>query len=73
MKKVLLIIGILLIIACVLLLVFALLYRHSYYNLFDGTPEHYKHLHQKMVTFFTAGGISALIGAVCVIIHTKIR
>ena len=72
MKKTLLILAIVAVIACVLCLILALMFRSSYYNLLDGTPEHYEKLHQQMVIFFTSGGISAVIGAVCFIIRSKI-
>lgn len=72
MKKVLLIIGILSIVFCVLFLLFALLNMYGYYNLFDGTAEHYRSLHNKMTASFIIGIVLAVIGAVCIIIRSKI-
>lgn len=72
MKKVLLIIGILSIIVFIVFLLLALINMHGYYNLFDGTAEHYKRLHQRMTTSFIISIISAIIGALSFIIHSKI-
>lgn len=72
MKKLLLIIGIVAIIFCVLFLLFALLNMHSYYNLFDGTAEHYSRLHQRMNISFIVGAVLAVIGIACIIIRSKI-
>lgn len=72
MKKLLIIIGIVCIIGCVIFLLFALLNMHAYYNLLDGTAEHYNRLHQKMIISFAMGIVFAVIGTVCVIIRSKI-
>ena len=72
MKKLLLIIGIVTIVACVLFVLFALLNMHAYYNLFDGTAEHYNWLHKRMIISFVIGIILAVTGAVCFIIRSKI-
>ena len=72
MRKILLTVGILCIIACVLFVLFALIYMHSYYNLFDGTAEHYKNLHNRMAISFIGAIILAAIGTALVIIRSKI-
>ena len=72
MKKLLLILGIVIIIACVLSLVLALWNLYAYYNVLDGSQELYHRLHQRMTAFFMAGGILAVIGAACMIIRSKI-
>lgn len=72
MKKTLLVIGVLCIIAFILLLLFALLYMHGYYNLFDGTAEHYERLHQRMTISFIISIASAIIGIICFIVRSKI-
>ena len=72
MKQVFLIIGILSIIACILVLLFAALNMHAYYNLLDGTAAHYSRLHHRMIISFIIGVALAVIGAVCFIIRSKI-
>ena len=72
MKKILLIVGVISIIVCVLFLLFALLNMHTYYNLFDGTAEHYNKLHYRMNISFIIGTVLAVIGTVCIIIRSKI-
>ena len=72
MKKLLLIVGIISIVVCVLLLLFAVLNMHAYYNLVDGTAGHYNRLHQRMIISFVIGSILAVIGTGCIIVHSKI-
>jgi len=72
MKKLLLIIGIASITVCVLFLLFAILNLSGYYNLFDGTAEHYNRLHNRMIFSFAIGTLLAAIGTVCFIIRSKI-
>lgn len=71
MKKLLLLIGVVAIIACILSLLLALANIHAYNNLFDGTPEHYNRLHQKAIVFFIATIVLALIGTACIIFYNK--
>ena len=66
MKKRLLIIGIVIIIAGVLSLLFAGLNLFGYYHVLDGTAELYGALHQRAVVFGVAGIALSVIGAVCV-------
>ena len=72
MKRLFLIIGIVIIIAAVLFLLFALLNMHTYYNLYDGTPAHYRNLHSSMIISFIIGVVLVIIGTVCIIIRNKI-
>lgn len=72
MKRLLLIIGIISIIACVLFLLFAFLNMFGYYNVVDGTAGLYKKMHQRMIISFTVGAVLAVIGTVCIIIQSKI-
>ena len=72
MKKLLLVVGILSVIACILLLIFAVLSLLGYYNVLDGSAELYNKLHQRMTISFAAGIVLAVIGAVCFIIRSKI-
>lgn len=70
MEILLLIVGIICMIAGVLSLLFAALNRHGYYNLHDGEGNIYVRLHRRMIIFFVAGIILAVIGIVCIIIYS---
>lgn len=72
MKKLLLIIGIVSLIACVLSLLLAALSLHGYYHVLDGSSELYVRLHRRMILFFIIGLVLAVIGIVCLIIRSKI-
>lgn len=72
MKNVLLIVGILIIVACVLSLVFAFLNMQAYYNLRDGSAELYHKLHYRMIFYFIVGIVLAAIGAACIILRFKL-
>ena len=73
MKKALLIIGIILIIAGVLALLFAALNRFGYYNLLDGSSEQYAALRRRMNISFIAGLALAALGAACIFIRTRLQ
>lgn len=73
MKKLLLIVGIILIIAGVLALLFALFNRFGYYNLLDGSAEQYAALRRRMNISFIAAFALAALGAVCLIIRTRLQ
>ena len=68
MDTVLLIAGTVFIAAGVLFLLIALLNRHGYKNLVDGTAGHYRRLRRRALVFFIAGIALAVIGAVGVIL-----
>ena len=72
MKKLLLIAGIIVLIACALSLAFAVLNLFGYHHVLDGSPELYDRLHQRMTAFFIAGAVLAAVGTVCIILHFKI-
>ena len=71
MKKLLLIIGIVIIVACVLSLLYALLNLYGYYHVLDGSGELYGRLHRRMIVFLITGILLAAIGAVCFVIRSK--
>ena len=71
MKKRLLIVGIILIVASVVSLLFAALQLFGYYHVLDGSAALYARLHQRAITFFIIGG-ALLFGAVaCLILRAK--
>lgn len=72
MRVFLLIVGIVLLVACVLSALYAALNLHTYHNLLDGTPEHYKNLHKKAIVFFIVAAVLLLLGVACLIIRAKI-
>ena len=72
MKKLLLIIGIVSIIACVLFLLFALLNLFGYHNVLDGSADFYDRLYRRTFVYFVIGIVLAVIGSVCIITYYKI-
>ena len=70
-KKFLLIIGIVIIIAGVIALLFSALQRYGYYHLLDGDADMYIRLHWGMIISFVIGIVLMVSGAVCLIIHAK--
>lgn len=72
MKKMLLILGIVCIAACVLFLLFAALQWFGYYHVLDGSSELYDRLHRRGILYSIIGIALAAIGTTCMIIHAKI-
>ena len=66
MKKALLIIGIIIIVAGVLSLLFAGLNLFGYYSVLDGSSELYARMHQRSIVFGVVGIALAVVGAVCI-------
>ncbi len=71
MKKTLLIIGIVIIIAGILSLLFAGLNLFGYYHVLDGSPGLYRSLHQRSIVFAVIGIVLAVIGAVCIRVRKR--
>ncbi len=71
MKKLLLIVGVIVLAACVLALVVALWNRFAYYHVLDGSAALYDRLHRRMTVSFVVSGVLAAVGAVCLIVRTK--
>ena len=72
MKKLLLILGIVIIIAGVIALLFSALQRHGYYHLLDGDADMYIGLRRKMIIFFVIGIVLEVIGTACIIIRARL-
>ena len=72
MKKLLLIIGVVIIIAGVIALLFSALQRYGYYHLLDGDTDLYIRLHWGMIISFVLGIVLVAIGAGCLIIRAKL-
>ena len=71
MKKLLLIIGIIGIIAGGLSLLIAAWSGYAYYHVLDGSSELYRTLHLRMIRFMIIGGCLLVFGTVCLVIRLK--
>ena len=61
--------GIVILIAGVIALVFSALQGYGYYHLLDGEADLYIRLHRRMLLFFVIGMILAVIGVSCITIR----
>ena len=71
MKKLLLIIGVVLILAGVIVLLFSALQRFGYYHLLDGDADMYVAMRWKTIISLVIGIFLVVMGAVCLIARTK--
>ena len=69
MKKFLLILGILIIIAGVAALLFSALQGYGYYHLLDGDGDMYLRMHRRMILYLVIGIVLVVIGTACMIIR----
>lgn len=72
MKKLLLIIGIVLFIACGVFLLLAALKLSGYNNVMDGSAELYQKLQSRATRNLIIGIVFAVIGVLCMIVRVKI-
>jgi len=72
MKRLLLIVGMISLIACVLSLLFSAFNRFGYYHMLDGSSDLYVRLHWRMVIFFVVGIVFAVIGTACLIVRSMV-
>ena len=72
MKKILLIVGIMSIIACVLSLLLAVVFWFGYYQVLDGSVDLYIRLYQRRIICCGSGITFLVIGIVCMIVRSKI-
>lgn len=72
MKNFLLIIGIAMLLAGVIALLFSALQRFGYYHLLDGDAELYLRLRGRMILSFVIGIVLVAMGAVCLFIRTRL-
>lgn len=72
MKKLLLIVGIMSMVACVLSLLLAVMFWIGYYQVLDGSSELYIRLYQRRMICLKSGIIFLIIGTVCMLIRSKI-
>ncbi len=71
MRKVLLIAGIIVIIACVIALLFGALQLFGYYHVLDGSKALYDRLHRRAILSFVIAGILAAAAVVCFVARSK--
>ena len=71
MKKILLIVGIVSLIACALSFLISAFSWFGYYHVMDGSADLYMSLHQRMIICFLAGIVLAVVGIICMVIHFK--
>ncbi|MBR0081973.1 MAG: hypothetical protein IJP98_04450 [Clostridia bacterium] len=72
MKKLLLILGILFLVAAALSLLFAALQLFGYYHVLDGSAALYARLFRRAILFFSIGGGLALLGVLGLILRAKV-
>ena len=71
MKNLLLIVGVIVIIACIMALLFAGLNLFGYYHALDGSPDFYARLHRRAIFWGGVGVVLAAVGTACVAIYAK--
>ena len=72
MKIFLLVLGIVMIAAAVLSVLFAALNLYGYYHTHDGSPELYARMQRRAVIFFIVGAVLAAAAVVCFIVRAKL-
>ena len=72
MKNLLLAVGILLLVACLLFLVFAAFCQYGRYHVLDGSPVLYKRLERRALISCAVGVVLALGGIACIVIRSRI-
>ena len=72
MRKLMLILGVILVIAAVVALAYAALSLFGYYNVLDGSSALYDRLHRRAILFFIIGGVLAVIAIVSLIVRTRL-
>ena len=72
MKKTVFVIGIVIIAACVLALLYAGLNLFGYYRVLDGSAELYQRLHHRAVLSALIGAVLGIIGIACIVIRSRI-
>ena len=71
MRKLLLIVGVILLLAGAISLLFAALNLFGYYRVLDGSHALYSRLHQRAILFFVIGGILAAMGIVSIVLRSR--
>ena len=72
MRKLMLILGVILVIAAVVALAYAALSLFGYYHVLDGSSALYSRLHSRAILFFIVGGVLLAIGIVSFIVRGRL-
>ena len=72
MRKWLLILGVIVIIAAAVALAFAALNLSGYYNVMDGSSALYDRLHRRAILFFIIGGVLVVGGVAMLILRGRL-
>lgn len=72
MKKILLIIGVVIIVVGVIALLYAAFNRFIFYSLLDGSNSMYSRLRIRMTTSFIIGVACEVVGVICLIIKSRL-
>ena len=72
MRKVLLIAGIILLVACVIAFIAAIFFNYMYMHVLDGSTELYARLHSRAIISLIVGIVLAVIGTVLFIVRSKV-
>ena len=72
MKKAILIIGVIVIVACIFSLVYALFNMYGYRHVLDGSPALYDRLHRRTIIYFALGAFLALVGTLFIVLRRRL-
>lgn len=72
MRKILLIAGIILFVACAIAFLAAIFFNYAYMHVLDGSTELYARLHSRAVIALVVGIVLAAVGIVCFIVRSKV-
>ena len=72
MRKVLLIAGIIVFVACAIAFLAAIFFNYAYMHVLDGSTELYARLHSRAVIALVVGIALAVVGIVCFIVRSKV-
>ena len=72
MRKILLIAGIIVFVACAIAVLAAIFFNYMYMHVLDGSTELYARLHSRAIISLVVGIVLAVIGIVCFIVRSKV-
>ena len=72
MRKVLLIAGIIVFVACAIAFIAAIFFNYMYMHVLDGSTELYARLHSRAIISLIVGIVLAVIGTVLFIVRSKV-
>ena len=72
MRKILLIAGVIVFVACAIAILAAIFFNYMYMHVLDGSTELYARLHGRAIIALVTGIVLAVIGIVCFIVRSKL-